>query len=836
LAFLHPAALLLVPLAVAAFVLWRRRLGRACALGAVVCLALAAARPQWATERHRIDRVYALDVSGSVFLDAEAALDATLQSIRRLGASDRAAVIGFAASPLVALPLTPARLVPGPLSLPPERPRSDATDIASAIRLAARQLADKGADRQIVLVTDGRETTGQAAAEAALAADDGIRIFVLPVGPARPADARIARLHAPPVVRLGEPFEVTVELAATARLLGTLALTRDGAPLAPPRQVLIEPHSPLRLAATDRLDRPGPHVYAARLALDDLCPENNFAECAVQAEGAVRLLYLSSHPNSSLAELLHKVQGLQTDFIAPGQRQLDAPALATVDCILIDRVRSDAIPLETQRAIRDWVRDGAGGLIALGGPESFGPGGYEGTPIEQALPVLCSRPKTLALLILLDASGSMNDEANGRRKIAFARDAVLATVKQLKPTDSFGLVAFSASPSVLVPLGPVQAEERLARVLDRIEPHGPTELGLALERALDLVKAAPTEMRLTLLVSDGEVVRLDPAKLKAAYQEANVGLAVLMTGNDPKAAERLAEIAGPHFCPVANPPDLPAKLVEEFRKILNRPFVPEGKSFPVRLAGPIQIARGVAPAGPLTGYVRTVPKPGSVLEWVVGQSSDPLLARWQFGLGRAVAFTSTVGATWDSALWPKDGEGILWPQAVRWAARPARTPGFEMETREQSDAFLATLHAEREGRFLNGLDLVVRVLPPEGEPFDVRLSQTAPGEYEARVPAPRRGVYRFTVLEPGKGIRLSLAVARNYAREWEDFGVHREAVDAVARNGRGEAIASFDDLRRVAARRVTAYADVDWAPLALALLLFVADVFLAVFRSRREKM
>jgi len=241
-------------------------------------------------------------------------------------------------------------------------------------------------------------------------------------------------------------------------------------------------------------------------------------------------------------------------------------------------------------------------------------------------------------------------------------------------------------------------------------------------------------------------------------------------------------------------------------------------------------------AGPLSGYVRTVAKPAAVVEWTAGKVPDPILARWQFGLGRGVAFASTIGTRWDEGFWPKGGEGQLAQQMVRWVARPARTPGFEVELSEQGDSFVATVHAESGGRFLNGLALTGRFWSPEGGVADVSFPQSAPGEYRAELPAARRGVYRLTVSEVGQGPRLSLAVAKNYAREWAEFGVDRAAAEAIARNGRGRVLNGLDDLRSLPPARGASYADLDWAAIAAALVLFVADVFLGVFRSRRERM
>jgi len=836
--FAYPWALLLVPVAVAAFVVWRRRLGGAFTFAAVACLALALAGPQWATAMRQVSRLYALDTSGSVFLDSAAALAAIRRSIAELYPSDRAGLLVFAASPAVVVPPTAPTLVPAPLALPPQAPRPDSTDIAAAIRLAAQQLAEPAFDRQVVLLTDGRETAGRAALEAALAADAGLRVFAVPVGPVDFADARVATLRAPPRVRLNEPFGVVVELATTAPLEATLELARDGSPLEPPRRIALQPGITRRFAFTDRLDRPGPRTYAARLLVADRCAENNAAEAVVLAEGKTSVLCLSAAAQPELARVLQGATDFRVERIGPRDLDRLPVLLAGADCLVLDGLPAADFAPAAQAAVRDWVRDAAAGLIAVGGPQSYGPGGYAGTPIEEALPVLCSRPRQIALVVALDRSGSMEEQVNGRPKIAFAREAVVRAAADLTKADRFGLIAFAGEAEVVFPLGPVPSPEALAAKLDRIAPHGPTELRDALERALALVAPASAQVRHVIAVTDGRSSQLDSSAIQGIrreYAKKEVTLSALMTGSDPKAIERLKELTGASFHLVKDPANLPARFLEELRHATYGPFVRTGPAT-VRPGAGRDITQGVQTRGALGGYIHTVAKATATAEWVTGEPPDPILARWQFGLGRAVAFASTVGTQWDEKLWGAGALSRLWQQAVYWAARPQRTPGFDVETTQHGDEILATLHAEREGRFLNGLSLLGRVARPEGKPLDVAFQQTAPGEYQAAFAAPVQGIYHLTVVEEGRGQRFSVSVASNYAREWEEFGVDRSALEAIVRNGRGELLDGLDGLRAVTPRRAVGFVDAAWLPIAAALILFVAGVAAHVFRSRRMRL
>ena len=82
---------------------------------------------------------------------------------------------------------------------------------------------------------------------------------------------------------------------------------------------------------------------------------------------------------------------------------------------------------------RTYVQDLGGGLIMLGGDQSFGLGGYYKTTLEEILPVRSDFEKekekpSLAMMLVIDKSGSMGGE-----KIEMAKDAARAAVELLGP-------------------------------------------------------------------------------------------------------------------------------------------------------------------------------------------------------------------------------------------------------------------------------------------------------------------------------------------------------------------------------------------------------------------
>ena len=98
--------------------------------------------------------------------------------------------------------------------------------------------------------------------------------------------------------------------------------------------------------------------------------------------------------------------------------------------------------------IRDYVRDYGGGLIMVGGEESFGLGGYYRTPIEEALPVTMEVKQkveipSLAVVLSIDRSGSMAMSTDEKvTKLDLAKEAAHLVVDLLDERNEVGVMSW----------------------------------------------------------------------------------------------------------------------------------------------------------------------------------------------------------------------------------------------------------------------------------------------------------------------------------------------------------------------------------------------------------
>lgn len=92
------------------------------------------------------------------------------------------------------------------------------------------------------------------------------------------------------------------------------------------------------------------------------------------------------------------------------------------------------------------------------------------------------------IIIVLDASGSMNEKMKGERRLDVAKRSLLAVLQQVPPTTNVGILVFSGAGKTgawwLAPLGALDLP-RVQRELASLQPNGGTPLGESMRVAAD---------------------------------------------------------------------------------------------------------------------------------------------------------------------------------------------------------------------------------------------------------------------------------------------------------------------------------------------------------------
>ncbi len=665
-------------------------------------------------------------------------------------AGDRAGVIVFGANAVLERRLAAAR----PIGEIASDVGGSATNIEAALRLARASLAGDGT-RRIVLISDGRETTGSARAEAARAASDGISIDVVDSEGSAPATRRprIARVSAPASVRAGEPFLVLAEVDGPQRARVEVSLDRDGEP-AIVREAVIPESGRAAVAFDDQHRTTGLHVYRAvarTVGEDDVIPDERAVGAVVSVAGTVNVLYVCE--SSGVLSPTLAANDFRVTHVRPAAVPGTAHAMAAYDAIVLDDVPPSSLDAAQATAIARHVEQRGGGLLVLGSERSLETGELTEGPLGPLLPVDL-RPRSgrrspaLALVLLFDKSGSMADSVGGVPKIEIARQAVAKVLGVLPATDALGVIAFDAAPVAIVPLLPGHDARAMSARLRSVEAGGATRIAPAMQLAHDWLQGSTAAFakRHVLLVSDGRTTAGDVARLEALLGASGFELSVVALGpeSDRRLLTRLAGLTGGRAYFPADLSQLPLILAREASRVAGGRLVEE--RFAIRTSAH-PAAAGLERYGvpQLRGYVVSASKP-TAETILTSHLDDPILAAWRFGLGRAAVFTADLRGSWSAGMRSWNGFAPLWVQSMRWLSRASDSDGLRVGFEPAGNEMQVVVEAEDSGGgFLNSLSASVHTGTPADETLESTLKNVAPGRYMSSIPLKEPGAYAVTI-------------------------------------------------------------------------------------------
>jgi len=689
------------------------------------------------------------------------------------------------------------------------------TDLASALRLGAAILPDE-AGRRVVLLSDGRATTGDVATEAARLGAEGIRVDVLLIGASATADTAIEAIDAPGFVREGEAVEVRATVRAGEATDAAVSLLRDGEVLQATRVELSAGDN--NLSFIDAEPPPGLHRYEVEIVVSgDPVPENNRSFAPVQV-GESRGVLIIEGSAGNAATLAAALEAGGTPVTVAGTGAIDGPeSLVQFDATVLVDVRAPDLTAAQIDALASSVRDTGRGLVTLGGLQSYGLGGYLGSELEAVLPIVSDvldpqRRQTVAEVIAIDTSGSMGAchcaegfgaperDLGGVNKTDIARAGAASTIAALSPSDEVGVLAFDVDNRWVIDLQALPPQEVVAEGLGSLVPNGGTNVSTTLQVAAEKLRESNASLKHIIFFSDGFTA---PGALQALTAEAaalleNEGITTSVIATGEGAAEDLRPIAqagGGRFYPGRDLDRIPEIILEE-ALLASRDYIVEGEFLP-QVTSNDQAVQGLSASPPLFGYVASSTKPTASTLLRIGPDGDPLLASWQVGLGTATSWTSDASQRWSQSWASWDGYVEFWTNVVR---DTFPSPAGDVETRAQVQGDLLTIEVDSADAFVDGTRALARVTTPSGESIEVPLDRVTSQTFAAEIPVDEQGVYAVgTSLVDSSGeptVSGTALAARSYSQEYRPGEPDRATLERVAAASGGRvdiaASAAFD--------------------------------------------
>jgi uncharacterized membrane protein/Mg-chelatase subunit ChlD len=861
-AFETPIALLLVPLTVALVAALhlasrrrigarRRRLALLTRVAVLTLLAFALAGFQLVLPVDRLATVFVIDLSDSVGTGGrDEALAFLRESLEEMPDGDQAGIVAFGKDALVERLPSDVR----ELARLASTPVRSATDVGAALRLASALFPDD-AQKRLVLLSDGNDTTGEGQSEAALAAARGIRIETRAIGLAGGDEVLVEGLAAPTTSRLGEELELVADVRSTVAQPATVRLFVDGAAAATERVTLAAGANPITFRVTP--GEPGFHTFRVVVeAARDTFDPNDRGDANTIVKGEPRVLVAAGEQQvgTGLVEAL-TTQGQQVETLVPELVPEDLAGLAAYDSIVLVDVPRLRLSDRQLAALQVFVRDLGRGLVVVGGPSSYGAGGYAKTPLEETLPVdmgVRDRQKQpdVALVVVIDKSGSMDachcntfDQGGGSamagvRKTDIGKEAILRAAAALTARDQLGVIAFDEAAHWVVKTEPLGGIADLQGTLGGIRPDGQTNIFAGLDQAVGSLEQTTATRRHIILLTDGWSRSGEYSGILARMKAAGITLSTVGAGGgSAPLLEQLARQGGGRYYSAANPASIPDIFLKETQQVSGQQIVEE-RFFPIQ-TGASPILRGLDQGFPaLLGYNGTTAKPAANTV-LVSDRDDPVLAQWQYGLGRAVAWTSDATGRWAKAWLGWDGFARFFSQAVAWTFPGEEAGGIDASfVTKGSETTLRVESVDADGSPRDFYDTRTTVVGPDLDPRDIDLAQVAPGVYEAQLGELEPGAYALRVAQTRPGspaLGRTLGLVAPTAAEYRQLGTNEALLTALRAATGGVAISGPRDAWIHDLQATTSLTELWPLLLVLALLLWPLDVALRrVSIGRRE--
>ncbi|MGH7897158.1 MAG: VWA domain-containing protein, partial [Candidatus Binatia bacterium] len=721
---------------------------------------------------------------------------------------------------------------------------------------------------KIVLVTDGNETIGDGRRAAAFARQADTRVYAVVPG-ASDGGLSLEKLIAPPLVREGSvfPLRAMVRSGFPEPRSGGLDILVNGLPVSQ-QKVRFDPGINV-FEVPYQLHERGSYRLEARVAGEG-APREGRREVSLAVAGPIRALVITRSRDSALVKAL-QLKHVEVEFREPAAFP-KMEELLQYHCVILDDVPRKELSDAALELLESYVRNLGGGFLMTGGARSFGDRAYQKSPVERILPVSLveQQPKSkgrmpMGIFLLVDRSNSMG--YNSRRhdvrdgeKMRYARQAASALVEQLRPEDRVGVIAFDSDPYVLGPLRAL-SEQRgaLQDRISRLVPGGGTDFKAGLEIATAQLVQSGLKTLHVILLTDGDTNRpaADHVQVLQALVRLGISVTTLRIGQDDVNLEFLQRISrdtGGRFYHVEDIEALPQLIVNDTRQARGEK-TPEGEA-----ADPGQDE--AAPSGPLRPRigeateavrglaeddfptVRSVPqshlKTGAdlVLYVMEGSERQPMLATWQFGLGRAAAFpfdpADPGAAGW--AAWP--GFAKLWSQLIRWTIREEAPWETKQSVRfEEGNPFLEVHTFDDIGEGT----IEAQVFTDPDHAVNLELTPVAPRVFRAPLPPLPPANYGLLLTRKLGGKTLSQkrellpieasmedATSAEHARKLPDLELLREITTQTG----GSLNPSLAELTARRGATQVVRQRLDWLLVPLALALFFADI---AIRRRLER-
>ena len=618
-----------------------------------------------------------------------------------------------------------------------------ATDLEAAVREAIATLP-AGKIPRVALISDGKENQGSVARAAWQARELGIPIdtFAL-AGRAKPA-IHLDSTNIPALAFTGEQFPIDFVVTSPTPGPAEVELSAEGQTLGKTQVALVAGTNPIRLHTS--LNTPGALELSVAVRPAG-STELRFNQTVTLRKPKVLLF------SGDLAEddthILSVLTGAQMDVKTAGN--MVNIQLNDYQLVIFNNWDLESMTDSAKKDVEEYVRQG-GGLLIIGGERNV----YDELkaniedPLERTLPAKLAPPRSpegTGVILIVDKRSSMEG-----RKMELARLAAIGAVNNLRPIDQVGVLAFDNTFEWAVPVRKAEDKQFITRIIAGIRPDGGTQIAPALAEAYAKMRTTQAASRHIVLLTDGISEEGNSFTTANSAKNEKITISTVGIGQDVNKAylEKVATTAQGKSYFVLDLTQLEQILVKDVLEHTGTttnetPLSPE-------VVKKVEILNDVAmdTAPLLKGYVRFIAKPSAETILKIDRE-DPLLSRWQYGLGRAAVFASDAKSRWATDWIKWKGFDKFWTNIARDLL--PHTPDGEA-TLEYDSANGELVANYRLGRGMKEPAAIpaIYAFGPGGFQQPMPVKKIATGTYQGRLKiGAREGMFRVLPAKESKG-------------------------------------------------------------------------------------
>ncbi len=719
-------------------------------------------------------------------------------------------------------------------------PPTEGTDIAAVIRLAL-QTFPKDGTKEILLISDGRSSQGDLESALAQARALDVAIHTISMGMNNKQEYWVEQLRMPEEVALKLPFQTLIKLGATQKGEGQLLLYR-GQDIILDKSITLEPGINT-LDFQDSLDETGSYEYQVIFKpTQDQIAANNQLSAVVRATGGPQVLVIgaSSEDNLSLRQLLNQM-GYQIEEKSLQEFTPQLAALTSYKAVILNNIELKTLKSNDLEALKSYVRDIGGGLFVVQGQRALAE--LEDRSIEEILPVTYDAPQKnqipgIALVLVLDRSSSMSEQAGDKSKIELLKLAATKGIEVLDPRDFAGIIAFDRDWEMIMSLSSTNNKDPFFTQIKRLRPGGGTDFYGALVQAFETLQAARTRIKHIMLFTDGKSDKDQP--YEAFFQrleESSITLSTVAIDTEPdlELLTKLARAGHGKQYTVRDANELPLISLKEIQRVSRLRWLPGSNN--VQAGAASKLPKSLTTIPPIEGYALTYEKPTAEV-WLTAGVSDPLLSAWRLGLGKVIVLNTDI-----------EGQGsknwLAWKEMTRLMgevmAHIYRTNTevghMNVFTRLEGSRLEVTLDVQQNRQWEQGLQIEGMMSSTGKEPKSIGLTQIAPGRWRGFVDdlVPGSHVLRVSAHKDSQLVgEREKTVTMPYPEELRKIGLDESTLTKIAKETGGQYLETPTFQPHVGISAVVGYRELWSEVLLLALALFLLDLGLRKMPFKAE--